>query len=187
MKTIAAVMGVPAIRPEIAANASSVSATTASAQCTVEPYATGTPAERSARARRLERTESTSMGHGRLKRLIFGSTGGIAGTVYGTIVVMATVAAGSRGAETDAGALAAIVGVTVLVLWFAHVYSHTLAESLERGRRLDRAELVSVARRELAIVAAAVAPVAALVLAALGIVSTSRRPSGSRSGSGWRR
>jgi hypothetical protein len=34
VKTIAAVMGVPAIRPEIAANASKVSATTATAQCT---------------------------------------------------------------------------------------------------------------------------------------------------------
>ena len=38
------------------------------------------------------------------------------------------------------------------------------------GRRLDRAELVSVARRELSIPAAAVAPVAALVLAAVGVL-----------------
>ena len=60
--------------------------------------------------------------------------------------------------------------MTVLVLWIAHVYSHALAESLERGRRLDRAELGSVARRELAIPAAAVAPVTALVLAALGVL-----------------
>jgi hypothetical protein len=34
VKIIAAVIGVPAIRPEIAANASRVSATTATAQCT---------------------------------------------------------------------------------------------------------------------------------------------------------
>jgi hypothetical protein len=108
------------------------------------------------------------MRDGRVKRLLFGSSGGIAGTVYGTIVVMATVAAGSHGEQTDMGRLAAIVTVTVLVLWIAHVYAHTLAESLERGRRLDRAELVSVARRELAMVAAAVLPVAALVLASVG-------------------
>jgi hypothetical protein len=38
VKTIAAVIGVPAIRPEIAANASSVSATTATAQCTAELF-----------------------------------------------------------------------------------------------------------------------------------------------------
>jgi hypothetical protein len=108
------------------------------------------------------------MSQGRLKRLLFGSSGGIAGTVYGTIVVMATVAAGSHGEQTDMGRLASVVGVTVLVLWIAHVYAPTLAESLDRGRRLDRAELVSVARRELAMVAAAVAPLAALVLASVG-------------------
>jgi hypothetical protein len=103
--------------------------------------------------------------------LLFGSAGGIAGTVYGTIVVMATVTAGSHGEDTDAWRLAVVVGVTVLVLWVAHLYSHALAESLERGKRLDRAELGSVARRELAIPAAAVAPITALVLAALGILS----------------
>jgi hypothetical protein len=108
--------------------------------------------------------------HGRVKRLLFGSAGGIAGTVYGTIVVMATVAAGSHGEDTDARRLAVVVGVTAVVLWVAHVYSHALAESLEQGRRLDPAELGSVARRELAIPAAAVLPVAALVLAALGLL-----------------
>jgi hypothetical protein len=111
-----------------------------------------------------------SMSPGRAKRLVFGTPGHLAGTVYGTIVVMATVAAGSQGEQTDAGRLAAVVGVTVLVLWIAHVYAHTLAESLERGRRLDRAELVSVARRELSIAAAAVMPVTALVLAALDVL-----------------
>jgi hypothetical protein len=111
------------------------------------------------------------MRQGRITRLLFGSSGGIAGTLYGTIVVMATLAAGSSGEDTDAGALAVIVGVTVLVLWVAHVYSHTLSESLERGKRLDRAELAAVARREWAIPAAAVAPVAMLVLAAVDILS----------------
>jgi hypothetical protein len=66
--------------------------------------------------------------------------------------------------------LSVVVLVTVLVLWTAHVYAHALAESLELRRRLDRAELGSVAQRELAIPAAAVAPVAALVLAALGVL-----------------
>ena len=111
------------------------------------------------------------MRQGRAKRLLFGSTGGIAGTVYGTIVVMATVAAGSQGADTDAWRLAVAVAVTVLVLWIAHVYSHALAESIERSRRLDRAEFRDVARRELAIPLAAVAPIAVLVLAALGVLN----------------
>ena len=110
------------------------------------------------------------MREGRAKRLLFGSAGGMAGTIYGTIVVMATVTAGSQGEDTDAWRLAVAAGVTVLVLWVAHIYSHALAESLERRRRLDRAELGAVARRELAIPAAAVAPIAMLVLAALGVL-----------------
>ena len=110
------------------------------------------------------------MRDGRAKQLVFGSAGGIAGTVYGTIVVMATVTAGSNGEQTDAWRLAVVVGVTVLVLWIAHVYAHGIAESLERRRRLDRAELRDVARRELAIPAAAVAPLAALVLGGVGVL-----------------
>jgi hypothetical protein len=111
------------------------------------------------------------MRRGRASQLVFGSPGRIAGTVYGTIVVMATVTAGAQGEETDSGRLAVVVVVTVLVLWVAHVYSDGLAESLERGRRLTPAELGSVAWRELSILAAAVAPVAALVLAAFGVLS----------------
>ena len=118
----------------------------------------------------MEEDRIAPMSQGRLKRLFFGSGGGIAGTVYGTIVVMATVTAGSSGGETDAWRLAVYVTVTVLVLWIAHVYAHAIAESLERERRLDRAELVSVAQRELSIPAAALAPVAALVLAVVGVL-----------------
>ena len=64
-----------------------------------------------------------------MRRLLFGSHHGIAGTVYGTIVVMGTLAAGSH-ARPDAWRLAAAVGGRVLVLWFAHVYSHGLAEAI---------------------------------------------------------
>jgi hypothetical protein len=103
--------------------------------------------------------------------LLFEPVAGIAGTIYGTIVVMATVTAGSLGGGTDAGRLAVVVGGTVLVLWIAHLYSHALAESLERRRRLDRAELGAVARRELAIPLAAVAPIAVLLLSTLGVLA----------------
>lgn len=108
---------------------------------------------------------------GRAHRLLFGSASTIAGTVYGTIVVMATVTAGHQGEATDATRLAVVVGVTVLVLWVAHLYAHALAESIERGRRLDRAELGAVARREWSIPAAAAAPIAMLVLAAFGVLA----------------
>jgi hypothetical protein len=60
------------------------------------------------------------------------------------------------------------------VIWIAHVYAHGLAESIELGRRLDRPELAAIARRELWIPLAAVAPLAALALGALGIVRETR-------------
>jgi hypothetical protein len=101
--------------------------------------------------------------------IVFGSRDSIAGTVYGTIVVMGAIAAASV-KETGAGELAAGVSATVLVLWIAHVYSHALGETVKLGRRLDWRELVSVARRELAIVLAAVAPVTSLVLGELGVL-----------------
>jgi DMSO reductase anchor subunit len=103
-----------------------------------------------------------------LRRVVFGSREGIGDTVYGTIVVMAALTAGSR----ESGRLWQLVGIvaaTVLVLWIAHVYSDTLNESIALGRRLDAAEFRSVARRELAIPLAAAAPVAALCLGAIGV------------------
>lgn len=105
-----------------------------------------------------------------LTRLVFGSRRTIAGTVYGTIVVLASLAAGGKAFEDHLWHLVAIVDVTVLVLWVAHVYAHGLGESLEAGRRLDAAELGTLARRELAIPLAAVGPTAMLVLGAVGLV-----------------
>ncbi len=108
----------------------------------------------------------------RITRVVVGSRDTIAGTVYGTIVVMGAIAAGSGGAA-NAGQLAGIAAGTVLVLWIAHVYADALAETISLGRRLDRAEFVSVARRELAIPLAAAAPVTALVLGAVGLLRES--------------
>jgi hypothetical protein len=89
--------------------------------------------------------------------------------VYGTIVVLASLAAGGKAFEDHLWHLAAIVFTTALVLWVAHVYAHGLGESLQVGRRLDAAELGAVAGRELAILLAAVAPTAILGLGALGL------------------
>jgi hypothetical protein len=107
------------------------------------------------------------------RRLLAGSYGGIAGAVYGTIMVMATLVAGST-ATPDAWKLAAIVATTVLVLWAAHVYAHGLGESIDRGRRLDGLELLSIAHRELSIPLAAAGPVVALLLGALGLIRETR-------------
>jgi hypothetical protein len=86
---------------------------------------------------------------------------------------MAALTAGSEG-SSGLWELAAIVATTVLVLWIAHVYAHGLGESIDLGRRLDTAELGAIARRELAIPLAAVAPITALVLGALGLVREAR-------------
>lgn len=106
-----------------------------------------------------------------IRRFIFGSRTTIAGTVYGTIVVLAVIGAGGRALENDLWQLVAIVVTTVVVLWLAHVYAHGLGESLQAGRRLKRAEVRGVARRELAVVLAAVGPTAALVLGASGLLA----------------
>jgi hypothetical protein len=106
-----------------------------------------------------------------VRRIVFGRRSSVGPTVYGTIMVMATIAAGSAGHETHAWQLTVVVAVTVVVLWLAHVYSQTLEESLKRGRRLDPQEFAGVAGRELAIPAAAVAPIGALGLAALGLLA----------------
>jgi hypothetical protein len=108
----------------------------------------------------------------RLTRVVLGSPDTLAGTVYGTIVVMGAIAAGST-SRAPASHLAAAAAATVVVLWIAHVYADALAETVALGRRLDRAELASVARRELAIPLAAVAPVASLALGSAGVLRES--------------
>jgi hypothetical protein len=106
-------------------------------------------------------------------RILLGTSESIAGTVYGTIVVMGAIVAGAHGVE-DLWRLDAIVAGTVVVLWLAHVYAHGLGESIQLRRRLDRAEFFSVSRRELAIALAAVGPVVALSLGALEVIRSTR-------------
>jgi hypothetical protein len=102
------------------------------------------------------------------RRLVFGVDHGIAGTVYGTIVVMATLTAGSIG---RVGLWKMAIGLlfTTGVLWLAHVYAHGLGESIARGRRVDWPELTSIGRHEAPIALSAVAPAAAIVLGAIGV------------------
>ena len=105
-----------------------------------------------------------------LTDLIVGTRQTIAGTVYGTIVVMSAVTAGAR-AEHHLWDLAVIAAVTVLVFWVAHVYSLGLGESLKMGRRLTAGEVMVIARQEFSIPLAGVLPVAMIVLGAVGLVA----------------
>jgi hypothetical protein len=60
----------------------------------------------------------------RLKHLILGHARTIAGTVYGTIAVLAVLAAAARSYEHMLWRLVALTSVTAVVLWLAHVYAH---------------------------------------------------------------
>lgn len=110
-------------------------------------------------------------GTSRLRRPAVGER--LAGFVYGTIVVLAVLVAGVRAFPDDAGRIAAMVVVTSVVLWVAHVYAHGLAHSVAHDERVSLAELRLIARREGSLVEAAVPPIAALLLGAFDAVSTS--------------
>jgi len=105
-----------------------------------------------------------------VRRLLGGGDRGIAATVYGTVLAMAALAAGAV-EHLDPGTLIAVVASTSAVIWVAHVYSHTLGESVERGRRLDWAEFSGIAAREVPILAAAAGPVAVLLLGEFHVIA----------------
>lgn len=109
----------------------------------------------------------------RIHHALLGSARGIAGTVYGTIVAMSVIAAGSGRHDLDMARLAVLVAATAVVFWVAHLYSHALDVSVRTQTRLTAQRLLEVARHEAAIPLAAVAPTLALVAGALGILRDS--------------
>jgi hypothetical protein len=109
---------------------------------------------------------------GIIRRFLVGGARGIGGTVYGTVLALAALTAGAA-EHLSAGKLAVVVSATALVIWIAHVYAHGLGESIERGQRLSRQELSTIAAREMPILAAAAAPTAILILGVVGLVEES--------------
>ena len=107
-----------------------------------------------------------------IARFAFGHGHEVGGVLYGTISGMATLTAAYANVK-DAWELVTIVWSTLFVLWVAHVYAHGLAESMARGRRLDRPELKSLSRRELGILLSAAGPSLALLLGALDVLKLS--------------
>jgi len=105
-----------------------------------------------------------------LSSIFLGSRRNIAGTEYGTIIVLAAIVAGAPGLRDEPWRLALVVIVTAFVFWVAHVYSDGIGESLDQNRRLDKREFVAIARREFAILLAVVPPVLALALGAVGLI-----------------
>ena len=118
--------------------------------------------------RRVERQEDLTHV---AARALFGVGQGIASTVYGTVVVMATLTA-AYPSQRDPWKLAAIVAVTVLVLWIAHVYAHALSRSITHSRP-TLSDLGSIAHSELGILLAAALPLGALLIGSAGLVRES--------------
>ena len=96
----------------------------------------------------------------------------LGGFIYGTIVVLAVLVAGAKAYPHDAGHIAALVAITSVVFWLAHVYAHSLGQSVAKDEHLSLAEVRHIARHEGAIVEAALPPLAALMLGAFGLLST---------------
>lgn len=105
-----------------------------------------------------------------LTRLLFGDKETISGAVYGTIIILAVLAAEARGYEGHMWQLGGVAFMTALVLWLAHVYAHGLGDSVREGRRLTVTELRAIARREEAIVLSAVPPVCAIIAGSSGLI-----------------
>src|SRR4029078_13478103 len=80
-----------------------------------------------------------------------------------------------RGAKSyphTAWKIVVLLAVTTAVFWLAHVYAHGLGHVLAQDRHLSFAELRRIARHEAAIVEAALPPLAAMLLAAVVLIST---------------
>jgi hypothetical protein len=96
----------------------------------------------------------------------------LGGFIYGTIIALSVLVAGTKAYPHDAGKIAALVAVSSVVLWLAHVYAHGLARTVAGDEHLSLAELRRIARHEGSIVEAALPPLAALLLGAIGLLST---------------
>jgi hypothetical protein len=96
----------------------------------------------------------------------------LGGFIYGTVVVLSVLVAGARAYPDDAGRIAVLAVVTSVVFWLAHVYAHGVGDSIAHDEHVTVADLRRMARREGAIVEAALPPVLALLLGAFGVLST---------------
>lgn len=105
--------------------------------------------------------------------VIVGREGRIGSTVYGTLLVLTVLTASYAAERHHPWKLVELVASVVLVFWVAYVYAHALSESIENRSRLSRSIVTRIASRELGLMLSAIAPVLALLLGALGLVSES--------------
>jgi hypothetical protein len=96
----------------------------------------------------------------------------LGGFIYGTILSLAVLVGGLKAFPDDAWKIVVLLAVTASVFWLAHVYADSLAHVVSENQHLSLAELRRIARRESSIIEAAVPPVAAMLLAVFGLLST---------------
>jgi hypothetical protein len=93
----------------------------------------------------------------------------LAGFIYGTLVVLSVIVAQAPN-PSPPGTIAQVVAATSATFWIAHVYARALGSSLTKREQLSFAELRRVARHEASILEAAVPPLVALLIGAVGIL-----------------
>jgi hypothetical protein len=93
----------------------------------------------------------------------------LTGYIYGTIVALSVIVGGARAYPHEPGHIAVLVAITCGTFWLAHVYAHGLGHAVHRGEHVSFAELLGIARREASVLEAAVPPIVALLLGAVGI------------------
>ena len=124
-----------------------------------------------------ERSANSSEGSARrpthlaVAGFVFGEKTRIGSTIYGTILVLAGLIAAYAAERHNPRRLVEVLVAGVFVIWIAYVYAHAISDSIAGERHLDWQELKMIAGREVGVVTAAVGPVFALLLGAIGLVS----------------
>ncbi len=104
----------------------------------------------------------------RLRRWLFDRGDNLAGGIYGTILVTSVVAATDR--SENIWQSFGIVEVTMVVFWLAHVYSDTLAHSIDAREAFTFRRVRRIAGRQWPLLQAAVVPSLALLAGGLGLI-----------------
>jgi positive regulator of sigma E activity len=89
----------------------------------------------------------------------------ISGSIYGTIIAASVMATGAG--HTPLGGICLAVVVTLLVYWLAEAYAHVLALRIVHASQSRRDHVHRHLRQTATLVTASVAPLAALLVAAL--------------------
>jgi hypothetical protein len=95
----------------------------------------------------------------------------VAGTIYGQILATTVVATLSEGPGISSSGLFVWYVVTIVVFWLARVYAEEVAERVGRDSALTWADVVRVAARERAELAAGVPAGVVLALGWIGVLS----------------